>query len=109
MLLGLQPARYVVHPHYEDKLRKLLDVTCDMEGGLPLEYDITPLTVRGCQQLARGAGAAAFSSAPAPLLQGHVLLLVLADTRHMYLTWSDACQWCSGGVGGLHVGAGGTL
>jgi hypothetical protein len=50
MLLGLQPARYVVHPHYEDKLRKLLDVTCDMEGGLPLEYDITPLTVRGWQQ-----------------------------------------------------------
>jgi hypothetical protein len=47
MLLGLQPARYVVHPHYEDKLRKLLDVTCDMEGGLPLEYDITPLTVSG--------------------------------------------------------------
>ncbi|KAF6239890.1 nuclear RNase Z [Scenedesmus sp. NREL 46B-D3] len=43
MLLGLQPARYVVHPHYEDKLRKLLDVTCDMEGGLPLEYDITSL------------------------------------------------------------------
>lgn len=49
MLLGLQPARYVVHPHYEDKLRKLLDVTCDMEGGLPLEYDITSLKVPGKQ------------------------------------------------------------
>eukprot|EP00882_Tetradesmus_deserticola_P015032 GHRQ01016003.1.p1 GENE.GHRQ01016003.1~~GHRQ01016003.1.p1 ORF type:complete len:317 (+),score=117.62 GHRQ01016003.1:365-1315(+) len=43
MLLGLQPARYVVHAHYEDKLRRLLDVTCDMQDGLPLEYDITPL------------------------------------------------------------------
>jgi hypothetical protein len=50
MLLGLQPACYVVHPHYEDKLRKLLEVTCDMEGGLPLEYDITPLTVNSWQQ-----------------------------------------------------------
>ncbi|WIA08912.1 hypothetical protein OEZ85_008330 [Tetradesmus obliquus] len=44
MLLGLQPARYVVPAHYEDKLRKLLEVTSDMDGGLPLEYDITPLT-----------------------------------------------------------------
>lgn len=51
MLLGLQPARYVVPAHYEDKLRKLLEVTSDMDGGLPLEYDITPLTVRSRQQV----------------------------------------------------------
>eukprot|EP00878_Enallax_costatus_P031452 GHUV01034397.1.p1 GENE.GHUV01034397.1~~GHUV01034397.1.p1 ORF type:complete len:214 (+),score=45.09 GHUV01034397.1:331-972(+) len=43
MLLGLQPPRYVVHPHYADKLKHLLELTNDMEGGLPLEYDVKTL------------------------------------------------------------------
>lgn len=47
MLLGLQPPRYVVHPHYAEKLKQLLQLTNDMEGGLPLEYDVTTLQVRG--------------------------------------------------------------
>lgn len=45
MMLGLQPPRYVVHPHYAEKLKKLLELTNDMEGGLPLEYDVKTLQV----------------------------------------------------------------
>jgi hypothetical protein len=45
MLLGLQPARYVVLPQYAEKLKQLLALTNDMEGGLPLEYDVLTLQV----------------------------------------------------------------
>lgn len=45
MLLGLQPPRYVVHPHYAERLKQLLELTNDMEGGLPLEYDVKTLEV----------------------------------------------------------------
>lgn len=46
MLLGLPPARYVVMAHYEAKLRQLLETANDMDGSLPLEYEITTLEVR---------------------------------------------------------------
>ncbi|KIZ00521.1 Nuclear ribonuclease Z [Monoraphidium neglectum] len=43
-LLGMDPARYVVHPHYVDRLHQLLALCKDLEGGSPpLMYDITPL------------------------------------------------------------------
>lgn len=45
MLLGLPPARYVVLPHYEAKLKQLLETANDMDAGLPLEYEITTLEV----------------------------------------------------------------
>eukprot|EP00879_Flechtneria_rotunda_P015634 GHRR01016352.1.p1 GENE.GHRR01016352.1~~GHRR01016352.1.p1 ORF type:complete len:200 (+),score=49.40 GHRR01016352.1:185-784(+) len=46
MLLGLQPPLYVVLPHYAEKLKQLLQLTNDMEGGMPLQYDVTTLEVR---------------------------------------------------------------
>ena len=48
MLLGLPPARYVVLPQYEAKLKQLLETANDMDAGLPLEYEITTLEVRVC-------------------------------------------------------------
>jgi hypothetical protein len=45
MLLGLPPAKYVVMPHYEAKLKQLLETANDMDAGLPLEYEITTLQV----------------------------------------------------------------
>lgn len=45
MLLGLPPARYVVLPQYEAKLKQLLETANDMDAGLPLEYEITTLEV----------------------------------------------------------------
>ena len=45
MLLGLPPARYVVLPHYESKMKQLLETANDMDGSLPLEYEITTLEV----------------------------------------------------------------
>jgi len=47
MLLGLPPARYVVLPHYQDKLKQLLETANDVDAGLPLEYEVTVLEV-GC-------------------------------------------------------------
>lgn len=49
MLLGLPPARYVVLPQYEAKLKQLLETANDMDAGLPLEYEITTLEVRACE------------------------------------------------------------
>jgi hypothetical protein len=46
MLLRLPPARYVVMSHYEAKLRQLLETANDMDGSLPLEYEITTLEVQ---------------------------------------------------------------
>jgi hypothetical protein len=46
MLLGLPPARYVVMAHYEAKLRQLLETANDMDGSLPLEYEIATLEVQ---------------------------------------------------------------
>lgn len=46
MLLGLPPARYVVLPQYEPKLKSLLETANDMDGSLPLEYEVTTLQVR---------------------------------------------------------------
>lgn len=46
MLLGLPPARYVVLPQYEPKLKSLLETANDMDGSLPLEYEVTTLEVR---------------------------------------------------------------
>lgn len=43
----MPPARYVVLPHYEAKLKQLLEVANDVDGGLPLEYEVTCLQVRG--------------------------------------------------------------
>eukprot|EP00775_Hariotina_reticulata_P010313 gene10313-10472_t len=54
MLLGLQPARYVVLPQYAEKLKQLLELTNDMEGGLPLEYDV--LTLQEGQELELDTG-----------------------------------------------------
>lgn len=45
MLLGLPPPRYVVLPHYEPKLKQLLETANDMDAGLPLEYEVTTLQV----------------------------------------------------------------
>jgi hypothetical protein len=45
MLLGLPPAKYVVMPDYEAKLKQLLETANDMDAGLPLEYEITTLQV----------------------------------------------------------------
>ena len=45
MLLGLPPARYVVLPHYESKLKQLLETANDVDAGLPLEYEVTTLQV----------------------------------------------------------------
>lgn len=65
MLLGLPPARYVVLPHYESKLKQLLSTANDMDAGLPLEYEVTTLEVgSGCvvvwweagRQAERGSG-----------------------------------------------------
>lgn len=45
MMLGLPAARYIVMPHYVDKVKQLLQLTNDMEGGMPLQYDVVPLGV----------------------------------------------------------------
>lgn len=45
MMLGLQPPRYVIHPHYAEKLKQLLELSNDIQGGMPLKYDIKTLEV----------------------------------------------------------------
>jgi hypothetical protein len=68
MLLGLPPARYVVLPHYEPKLKTLLETANDMDGSLPLEYEVTTLEVRQAirtlqhpREVSTGCNAAAVS------------------------------------------------
>ncbi|KAI8469375.1 MAG: beta-lactamase-like protein [Monoraphidium minutum] len=42
-LLGMEPPRYVVHPHYIPQLNALLKLTREIEGGGELPYEMTPL------------------------------------------------------------------
>jgi len=41
----MEGPRYVVHPHYVDKLKAWLEMTKEIEGGGPLQYEMTALQV----------------------------------------------------------------
>jgi hypothetical protein len=47
MLLGLPPSRIVLPPHYEDAARRYLQVSNELQGNPPLEYELLPLQVSG--------------------------------------------------------------
>ncbi len=73
MLLGLPPPRYVVHPHYEAQLRALLQLTNDMQGGPPLEYDVLPLSEGQELELESGHTVRPFPTVHTIPSQGYVL------------------------------------
>lgn len=43
----MEPARYVVAPHYVDKLRRWVEMAQDIEGELRAPWHLQPLQVRG--------------------------------------------------------------
>ena len=48
-MLGMEPARYICHPHYVPKLDALLSLCNEIEGGAPLRHEMRPLQVRAAR------------------------------------------------------------